>query len=194
MMTKFLNETPVLILFAACYIVVDRVMFRNQLSGLIVKGWTERFWRWFWFLRTASPLKPARQNKILDTVACASGTTGSEGAESPEAAPTAAASDSFATENNAVVPPEEYDKVFADGRVEVVSTEKDDEQWENPVSPAEVGEGGGYDYPDDYDELNSAFGREKVKALQKRIKAAVSSSFGADDKPADAGFDKSKYM
>ncbi len=114
-------------------------------------------------------LNPADPRKILDTVPWDEGLAGRAGELSAESEEDEAGSDSFDAareSNDGVVPREEYDRVFADSRLEVVPTANDNEEWIEPVSRDELDVGGTYDYPDDYDEtgdseydeMNTAFG------------------------------------
>ncbi len=41
-LVNLLGELPILLILAACYIIMDRAMFGNRLSGLIRAGWRSK--------------------------------------------------------------------------------------------------------------------------------------------------------
>ncbi len=213
---NLLGEMPILLVLGACYVIMDRVVFASRLSGLIRKGWAAKLRRMFNRRGRMFPLLPADPRTILTTVAWDEGLAGHTGELSPEPAADPDTNDSFvpASETgrrSGVVPPEDYDRVFADCRVEVIPTPGDNEEWIVPVPPAEMDTGPAYDGPTDHEagtddenehyiEMDSAFGivvsREQTARLKKMIRAAVDENFAdvqPDDRPID-GFSMGDYV
>jgi hypothetical protein len=176
------GELPYLMVLGSGYIIMDRVMFSGRLTGLIIGGWVSMVRRVK--RKGILPLKPANPGKILNTVAYDEGLSGHEGELSPESQNGESGNGSFAPASetdsrDGVVPPEDYDTVFADSRLEIVPTANDNEEWIQPVPPGEPDTGSGYNYPDDYDEdyneFEGVFGvsREAKKLLKKQIRTAM---------------------
>jgi hypothetical protein len=200
MKTVFVNlwgEIPFLLLLAACYIVMERAMFGNRLSKIICEGWAEKLRRLFNRAGKFLPLQPADPRTILKTIDYDEGLAGHMGEVSPQQESRGDASDSFAPadKNGGVVPREDYDRVFFDGRVE--TDPKTGDEWINPVPPGEPDTPDTYDLPGDYDEMDWAFGdmRQTRMRLQKKIHSAIQEKFasGRTEERRVDGFDMGDY-
>lgn len=146
------GELPLLMVFCAGFIIIDRMAFSNKLWGLIVAGWKKglkKRWQKLRLGRTPIiPLQPADYREILETVAYSKCTEGHGGAVTPENENPDDSSDTLAThkdgsDHEPTVSPEDYDRVFSDSRdmYDDSDTEPGDENdvdWGDNAPPEEL--------------------------------------------------------
>lgn len=178
---NLVGELPYLLVFTACYILIDRLGFNNRLSELIREGWRKRLSKVGGRIRRGGkllPLQPADNSKVLDTVAFDVGLSGHTGEATPDEQNNKGDNDSFTDEEkadtvssggkNPVVGPDEQDDVFKDDRI-IIPGDKEDVVWDDGEAPPpeeltteETYSDDGYneyeDYADHYNELDTALG------------------------------------
>jgi hypothetical protein len=182
---NLLGELTYLLVFVAGFIVIDRIMFGDHLAKLILDGWKLRLRR----IRNRSsskfPLQPTNRREILKTVDYKVGLVGRQGEVSPESQENGNLNDSFNDEKvrDPVVPIEDFDRIFADSRVEVIDTGDDVQEWLNPVlvEKEELDTEQGYDFPDDYGDDEDGGGAD-YDELDAALRLVTGQKQGAEEK------------